>query len=78
MALVPFDDSERGKLRQTYATGFAVRITRIEIENWRCFRGKHSVDLDSGAHAIVARHETDPPLIPNEENFAKLTQQVSQ
>jgi DNA repair exonuclease SbcCD ATPase subunit len=37
-----------------------MRITRIEIENWRCFRGKHSVDLDSGAHAIVARHETDP------------------
>lgn len=37
-----------------------MRITRIEIENWRCFRGKHSIDLDSGAHAIVARHETDP------------------
>jgi DNA repair exonuclease SbcCD ATPase subunit len=37
-----------------------VRITRIEITNWRCFRSKHSIDLDSGAHAIVARHETDP------------------
>lgn len=37
-----------------------MRISRIEIENWRCFRGKHSIDLGSGAHAIVARHETDP------------------
>lgn len=37
-----------------------MRISRIEIENWRCFRGSHSIDLDSGAHAIVARHETDP------------------
>lgn len=37
-----------------------MRISRIEIENWRCFRGSHSVDLDSGAHAIIARHETDP------------------
>jgi DNA repair exonuclease SbcCD ATPase subunit len=37
-----------------------VRISRIEIENWRCFRGSHTIDFDSGAHAIVARHETDP------------------
>lgn len=37
-----------------------MRISRIEIANWRCFRGSHAVDLDSGAHAIVARHETDP------------------
>lgn len=37
-----------------------MRISRIEIENWRCFRGKHSIDLDSGAHAIIAKHETDP------------------
>lgn len=37
-----------------------MRISRIEIENWRCFPGKQMIDLDSGAHAIVARHETDP------------------
>jgi DNA repair exonuclease SbcCD ATPase subunit len=37
-----------------------MRLARIEITNWRCFRGSHSVDLDSGAHAIIAKHETDP------------------
>lgn len=37
-----------------------MRLSRIEITNWRCFRGTHAVDLDSGTHAIVARHETDP------------------
>ncbi len=36
-----------------------MRLARVEIENWRCFRGKHAIDLDAGAYAIVARHERD-------------------
>lgn len=36
-----------------------MRLARVEIRNWRCFRGEHAVDLDPGAHAIVARHERD-------------------
>jgi DNA repair exonuclease SbcCD ATPase subunit len=36
-----------------------MRLARVEIKNWRCFRGEHAIDLDAGAHAIVARHERD-------------------
>lgn len=36
-----------------------MRLVRIELANWRCFRGAHAVGLGPGAHAVVARHERD-------------------
>lgn len=36
-----------------------MRLARVELQNWRCFRGEHAADLGPGAHAVVARHERD-------------------
>lgn len=36
-----------------------MRLARVELKNWRCFRGEHAADLGPGAHAVVARHERD-------------------
>lgn len=36
-----------------------MRIARIELENWMCFRGRHELDLPASAIAVVACYEED-------------------
>jgi DNA repair exonuclease SbcCD ATPase subunit len=36
-----------------------MRIARIELENWMCFRGRHVLDLPASAIAVVAAYKED-------------------
>ncbi len=35
-------------------------VTRIELDNWGPFRGKHTIELEPTVYAVVAQHENDP------------------
>ena len=36
-----------------------MRISKLRIKNWLCFKGEHTLTLESKVYAVVARHEGD-------------------
>lgn len=37
-----------------------MRIARLRLKNWKCYRGEHVLDLEAKTYAIVAVREGDP------------------
>lgn len=37
-----------------------MRIVAVELYNWMCFKGKHTIELDEKAYAVLAQRSNDP------------------